>query len=595
MFDSSPPPGFPTPPRSFALREFFSVSPKALARLEKLQAEQDAALLVADERVVTLDAEQLTRLLPGCSQPALQNAATALAVAGFEGALRDAMRYTDARELPPGHFAGVGAGLFARVQIRRGTVLGLYGGAYKESSEVEAEQDAEYKADRAGSPRVLAHLFDLEVADLVVDAMAPDGARCWGGCVNASRRDVPPGADGSVANVVFVSGVRGTCVPGPLPGLRLPKLFCVASRDIDAGAELLLDYGAAYWRCHDAQQQRAQEAKRDEDAKSKVPARVAARAACECLKLGSGITPELCPKCNPGPVTMKNGRTLRLRQPAVAGEVSPPAKRSRRSLGPTLEATSPMEVQPAASSAEALVLKVCDAAPSPAALLALHRHMASSVVPAMLRAAAEAASAAAECARNTAVLSDSVHNATTELLRVALMQMHGASLAADAQRAAADAAAAEQSRVTMEGDAAPLLALRIPDGLTAPGFDAAAACSAFRAVEPTALLRAYRRIALPRMEEVVRELPCAAAARYIVTAALASIFTRAAQELQAELDHNVPLLLAAAEAARNEVVANDVKTQSAALLAAANARAIKAQAEANAAREAHVACASFSF
>jgi hypothetical protein len=125
VFDSSPPPGFPTPPRSFALREFFAVSQRALARLEKLQAEQDAALLVADERVVTLDAEQLTRLLPGCSQPALQNAATALAAAGFEGALRDAMRYTDARELPPGHFAGVGAGLpgsRSRAPVRRCTV-----------------------------------------------------------------------------------------------------------------------------------------------------------------------------------------------------------------------------------------------------------------------------------------------------------------------------------------------------------------------------------------------------------------------------------------------------------------------------------------
>ena len=594
MFDS-PPPGFPAPPRSFALREFFSVSPRALARLELLQAEQDPALPAADERVVTLDAEQLTRLLPGCSQPALQNAATALASAGFEGALRESLRYTDARELPPGHFAGVGAGLFARVQIKRGTVVGLYGGAYKESSEVEAEQKAEYKADRAGSPRVLAHLFALEVAGLVVDAMASDGARCWGGCVNASRRDVPPGAEGSVANVVFVSGVRGTSMPGPLPGLRLPMLFCVAAQDIDAGAELLLDYGDAYWKCHDAQQQRAQVAKRDEDAKSKAPARVAARAACECLKLGSGITPDLCPKCNPSEVMMKNGRTLRLRQPTAASEASPPAKRSRRSLGPTLEAVSPMEVESAASGAEALVRQVCDAVPSPAALLALHHHMSTLVVPALLRTAAEAASAAAECARNTAVLSDSVHNATTELLRAALMQLHGASLAADAQRAAAEAAAAEQSRVAMEGDAAPLLALRVPDGLTAPGFDAAAACSGFRSLEPAALLRAYRRIALPRMEEVVRELPCSAAARYVVASALASIYTRAAQELQVELDHSVPLLFAAAEAARNERVAADVKAQAAALLAAANATAQKAQAEAQAARDAHGACASFSF
>ena len=593
MFSSSPPPGFPTP-RSFELREFFTMSPRAHARLERLQAQQDAALLVADERVVTLDAGQLTKQLPGCSQASLQNAATALASIGFEGALRESLRHTDARELPPGHFAGVGAGLFARVQIKRGTVLGLYGGAYKESDEVEAEQQAEYKAGRGGSPRVLAHLFELDVEDLVVDAMAEDGARCWGGCINASRRDVPPGTEGSVANVVFVSGVRGTCVPGPLPGLRLPMLFCVASRDIAAGAELLLDYGDAYWQRHDEQQRRAQESKRDDDAKSKAPARVAARASCECLRLGSGITPELCPKCNPGQVTMKNGRTLRLRQPAAAGEVSPPAKRPRgRSLGPTLEATSPMEVEPMSPGAEALVLAVCDAAPSPAALLALHQEVAASVVPAILRTAAEAASAAAEVARNAAALSDNLQS--TAHLFPAVLQTHGAKLEAEAQRAAADAAAAELSRAALERDAAPLLKLRVPDGLRAPGYDAAAACSRFRSAEPAALLRAYRRIALPRMEKMTWELPFAAAARAVVTAVLASIFTREAAALKAELDRSVPALLAAAEAARNASVALDVKTQSAALLAAANAAARKAQAEAKNAKDAHLAFASFRF
>ena len=596
MYSSSPPPGFPTP-RSFELREFFTVSPRAHARLERLQAKHALPAAdergPADERVVTLDATQLTKQLPGCSQPALQNAATALAAAGFEGALRESLRYTDVRELPPGHFAGVGAGLFARVQIKRGTVLGVYGGAYKESDEAEAEQQAEYKTDRGGR-RVLAHLFELDVEDLVVDAMAADGARCWGGCINASRCDVPPGTEASIANVVFVSGMRGTCMQGPLPGLRLPMLFCIASRDINAGAELLLDYGDAYWRNHDEQQRRAQEAMRDDEAKRKAPARVAAHAACDCLKLGSGITPELCPTCNPGQVTTKNGRTLRLRQPAAAGEVSPPAKRPRgRSLGPTLEAASPMEVAPTSPGAEALVLAVCNAAPSPAALLALHRAVVALVVPAILRAAAEAAAAAADVARNTAALSDNVKDSA--YLFPTLLQTHGAKLAADAQRAAADAAAAEQSHAALEREAAPLLELRIPDGLPAPGFDAAAACSRLRSAEPAALLRAYRRIALPRVEKLTWDMPFAAAARAVCTAALASILTREAQALKAELDRSVPALLAAAEAARNASVAQDVKAQSGALLAAANAAAKKAQAEAHAAKEAHLACASFRF
>jgi hypothetical protein len=52
--------------------------------------------------------------------------------------------------------------------------------------------------------------------------------------VNSRRWDVEDGEDGSVANVAFVRGVRGARVAGPLPGLRLPLLFCVATRDIPA-------------------------------------------------------------------------------------------------------------------------------------------------------------------------------------------------------------------------------------------------------------------------------------------------------------------------------------------------------------------------
>ena len=396
---------------------------------------------------MTLDAEQLDNSLPGCSQAALQNAATALAALGFEGAMHESLRYTDARELAPGHFAGVGAGLFARVHITRGTVLGMYGGAYTTSAEVEAEQAAELTAD---PPRVLAHLYDLDVADLVVNAITPQGARCWGGCVNASRRDVPPGAEGSVANVVFVRGMRGASMPGPLPGIRLPILFCVASRDVAAGAELLLDYGDAYWKCHDEQQRRVQAVQRGEDAKREAPARVAARAECACLKLGSGIIPDLCPQCNPVRVTTKNGRALRQRQqPAAQGavnEASPPQKRPRRSLGPTLNASAPMDVEPASPGASTLVQAACDAVPSPTALLALHREMVASVVPAVLRNAADAASAAAECARKMSMLSDSVHNADTAALRARLLQAHGASLAADVERTSEAAAGAARPR-----------------------------------------------------------------------------------------------------------------------------------------------------
>ena len=523
---------------------------------------------------------QVHEKLPTCSLGSLQRQATALAALGFEGALAASLRHTEARQLPRGHFAGEGAGLFARTRIQKGTVLGLYCGRYELEAEAEDEQRAELTADpeRLTPPRILAHLFELGVAGLIVDACAKDGARCWGGCVNASPRGAEAGED--EPNVVFVRGVRGSCVPGPLPGLRLPILFAVATRDVDAGAELLMDYGDEYWDFHEAQLARAAVVQKEESAKRKAPARVAARAECDCLRIGSGITPELCPRCNPGQVMCKNGRTLRHRQQAVV--VTPPAKRQRRSLGPT---AGPKEVV-TPSDAEALVREACRAVPCRASLLALHREVVATVVPAALRTAAEAAAQAAERAAAAQALSDSVRNAGTEQLRAALLQMHGASLAADADRAIAMAAAAEERRILAERDAAPLLALRVPEMPPAPGFDAAAACARFASAEPAALLRAYRSIALPGVAAAADELPCAAAARAVVTAAIASLLAKEARELEISLARDVPNVLATAAKAGNERVAQTVRAHSEALLAEARARVEKAQAEATAARAA---------
>jgi hypothetical protein len=284
-------------------------------------------------------------------------------------------------------------------------------------------------------------------------------------------------------------------------------------------------------------------------------------------------------------VTLKNGRTLRHRQ-AAAAEVSPPAKRSRRSLGPVLDATSPMEVAP--SDADALVLATCDGVPCRASLLALHRQMVATTVPNALRAASEAAADAADRARKAAALCDSVRNAASEPLRSLLLEKHGAVLAAAAEGAAASAAAAEERRAAAERDAAPLLALRVPDLPPTPGFDAAAACARFNGTEPAALLRAYRDVALPRVTAAAEELPRAAAARFVVAAALASILAREESELEAALARDVPLLLAAAAAAGDERVAQDVRDQSEALRAAARAAAAAARAEEAAARAAYV-------
>jgi len=549
---------------------------------------QQSELAVEDDCAVALDAAQAAEKLPGCALWALQSAATALAAAGFEGAARQSLRVAEARNLPPGHFAGVGAGLFARSRIVRGQVLGLYGGRYELASEAEAEQKAELipNPERVTPPRFLALLFELDVASLVVDAMSRAGAPSWGGCVNSRRWDVEDGEDGSVANVAFVRGVRGARVAGPLPGLRLPLLFCVATRDIHAGAELLMDYGSKYWDLYAKQQGRVAAVKREESAKRKAPAHVAARAECDCLRLGSGITPELCTRCNPGTVLLKGGRTLRHRQQAtVALEATPPAKRSRRSLGSVLDASSAMEHGP--TDAHAMVAAACDAVPCLASLLALHREMMATVVPAALRAAADAAAAAAEHASRTAALCDSVRNAA-EPLRAMLLLRHGAKLAADAGSASVAAAAAEECRVAAERNAMPLMELRVPNAPHVPGFDAAAACARFSGAEPAALLHAYRLAALPRVASAAEELPRSAAARFVVAAAMAAILSREARELEAALARDVPLLLAAAAAARDERVAEDVRTESEALLAAARADAAAARARASAARAACV-------
>lgn len=576
----SPPPGFATE-RSFALRETFECTDAALAVLRSAATQDD--LEVDDDAAVALDAVQVHDKLPSCSLGALQRQATALAALGFDGALVQALHHTEARQLPRGHFAGEGAGLFARTRVAKGTVIGLYCGRYELEAEAEEEQRAELTADpeRLTPPRILAHLFELGVAGLIVDAMGKDGARCWGGCVNASRRGAEAGED--EPNIVFVRGVRGSRVPGPLPGLRLPLLFAVATRDVDAGAELLMDYGLEYWEFHEAQLARAAVVQKEESVKRKAPARVAARAECDCLRIGSGITPELCPRCNPGQVMCKNGRTLRHRQQAVVA--TPPAKRPRRSFGPILEAKGPIEVI-TPSDAEALVWEACRAVPCRASLLALHRELVATVVPAALRTAAEAAAQAAEHAAAAQALSDSVRNAGTEPLRAALMQMHGATLAAEADRAIAAASAAEERRVAAERDVAPLLALRVPEMPPAAGFDAAAACARFASVEPAALLRAYNSIALRGVAAAADELPCAAAAHAVVTAAIASLYAKEAREQEITLARDVSAVLATAAKAGNERIAQDVRAQADALLAEARARVEAAQAKATAARAA---------
>ena len=180
-----------------------------------------------DDASVALDAKQAAEQLPGCPLAALERQATALAAAGFEGSLAESLRYTDARELPRGHFAGEGAGLYARVRIARGQVLGLYCGLYELDKEAEEAQLQEFKPDpaRVGPPRIFSHLFQLDMAELTVDALSADGARSWGGCFNAARRDDAGDESESEPNVVFLKGVRGAHVPGPeLPGHRLPML-----------------------------------------------------------------------------------------------------------------------------------------------------------------------------------------------------------------------------------------------------------------------------------------------------------------------------------------------------------------------------------
>jgi hypothetical protein len=183
---------------------------------------------------------------------------TALAAAGPgpAGSLAASLTLTRVAVLPADHFAArpgkTSFGCFAKSPIPKGTVLGIYWGGYLTHSEVERAQKVELTPmlGRARPAVVLEYLFDLTddrsdgAFSLVVDG-APKGVRCWGGTINALAR----GGDSGDANCIFLSATRGVDCGGaaaPQHGLLLPMRFCVATRDIPAGAE------ARRARCSDA-------------------------------------------------------------------------------------------------------------------------------------------------------------------------------------------------------------------------------------------------------------------------------------------------------------------------------------------------------
>ncbi len=188
-------------------------------------------------------------LLPGYTEhadPGVRAAAEAFRV-------RDVRSRVTVARVPPGNPAHPGLGAFAAAELPPFKAVCQYGGVVLLDAEANAKQAAalataaEGGVGAGGAGAVLTCFVDTPAGGTVIDGAPANRPRSTCSFVNDGR--VGPGQAPRANNVALLPVTCPGCAS--CPTLLHQHMVLVTLVRIPKGAELLLDYGKAYWRLHD--------------------------------------------------------------------------------------------------------------------------------------------------------------------------------------------------------------------------------------------------------------------------------------------------------------------------------------------------------